>query len=116
MCWGNVAGIGPGSAPVARATPGPGPPISPNVQGMRVLAVPQPGPVSRPGRAGRAVRPARVEGVRSLHAAEPQYPGDDGAADPAVRATLAAYAAGRGSEHAALTALAGSRLLVPVVA
>ncbi len=54
--------------------------------------------------------------MRSLHAAEPQYPGDDGAADPAVRATLAAYAAGRGSEHAALTALAGSRLLVPVVA
>jgi SseB protein N-terminal domain len=54
--------------------------------------------------------------VRSLHAAEPQFSGDDGAADPAVRAALAAYAAGRGSEHAALDALAGSRLLVPVVA
>ena len=44
------------------------------------------------------------------------YPGDDGAADPLVRAALEAYAAGRGSEHAALTALAGCRLLVPVVA
>ncbi len=45
-----------------------------------------------------------------------QQPGDEGAADPVVAATLAAYAAGAGSEHAALTALAGTRLLVPVVA
>lgn len=45
-----------------------------------------------------------------------QQPGDVGAADPAVAAALAAYAAGAGSEHAALTALAVSRLLVPVVA
>jgi len=43
-------------------------------------------------------------------------PGDDGAPDPGVRAALDAYAAGRGSEHAALTALAACRLLVPVVA
>jgi SseB protein N-terminal domain len=43
-------------------------------------------------------------------------PEDEGAADPVVTAALAAYAAGAGSEHAALTALAGSRLLVPVVA
>lgn len=42
--------------------------------------------------------------------------GDTGAADPAVRAALAAYAGGTGTEHAALTALAASRLLVPVVA
>jgi hypothetical protein len=48
--------------------------------------------------------------------AEPTFPGDDGTADPAVRAALAGYAAGQGSEHAALTALAQSRLLVPVVA
>ncbi|HEY9244172.1 MAG TPA: SseB family protein [Streptosporangiaceae bacterium] len=54
--------------------------------------------------------------MRSLNAAEPQFSGDDGAADPAVSAALAAYAAGRGSEHAALNALASSRLLVPVVA
>ncbi len=54
--------------------------------------------------------------MRSLSAAGPQFPGDDGAADPAVLAALAAYAAGRGSEHAALNALASSRLLVPVVA
>ncbi len=67
-------------------------------------------------RPGQAVNRARVEGVRSLHAAEPQFPGDDGAADPVVLAALAAYAAGRASEHAALDALASSRLLVPVVA
>jgi len=54
--------------------------------------------------------------VRTLNATEPQFPGDDGAADPAVAAALAAYAAGQGSEHAALTALATCRLLVPVVA
>ena len=54
--------------------------------------------------------------MRTLNAAEPQFPGDDGAVDPAVAAALAAYAAGQGSEHAALTALAASRLLVPVVA
>ena len=54
--------------------------------------------------------------MQGLTVAEPKFPGDDGTADPAVRAALAAYAAGRGSEHAALTALARSRLLVPVVA
>ncbi len=54
--------------------------------------------------------------MRSLNTAGPQFPGDDGAADPAVLAALGAYAAGQGSEHAALNALAGSRLLVPVVA
>jgi hypothetical protein len=54
--------------------------------------------------------------VQGLTVAEPAFPGDDGAADPAVRAALTSYAAGQGSEHAALTALAGSRLLVPVVA
>ncbi|HTT54067.1 MAG TPA: SseB family protein [Streptosporangiaceae bacterium] len=56
--------------------------------------------------------------MRSRDATEPgpEFPGDDGAADPAVLAALTAYAAGRGSEHAALTALAGSRVLVPVVA
>ena len=42
--------------------------------------------------------------------------GDTGGADPAVAATLAAYAAGTATEHAALTAVSASRLLVPVVA
>jgi hypothetical protein len=42
--------------------------------------------------------------------------GDTGAADPAVTAALAAYAAGQATEHAVLTAIAASRLLVPVVA
>jgi SseB protein N-terminal domain len=42
--------------------------------------------------------------------------GDTGAADPAVTAVLAAYAAGAAAEPAVLTAVAASRLLVPVVA
>lgn len=42
--------------------------------------------------------------------------GDTGEADPGVAAALDAYARGAGSEHDALTAIAGSRLLVPVVA
>jgi SseB protein N-terminal domain len=41
---------------------------------------------------------------------------DEGSADPAAAAALAAFAAGTGSEHAALTSLVGARLLVPVVA
>lgn len=45
-----------------------------------------------------------------------RFRSDDGSADPQVAAALAAFAAGRGGEHAALTALAGSRLLVPVLA
>ena len=45
-----------------------------------------------------------------------QFHGDRGAADPRVTAALAAYQAGRGSEQAALTALAAARLLVPVLA
>ncbi|MGH3281058.1 MAG: SseB family protein, partial [Trebonia sp.] len=42
--------------------------------------------------------------------------GDTGEADPAVAAALAAYAAGQAAEHTVLTAIAASRLLVPVVA
>jgi SseB protein N-terminal domain len=42
--------------------------------------------------------------------------GDTGEAAPAVRTALAAYADGTGTEHAALTALAAARLLVPIVA
>jgi len=43
-------------------------------------------------------------------------PTDRGDADPRVAAALGAFAVGHGSEHAALAALAGARLLVPVVA
>ena len=53
--------------------------------------------------------------MQGLTVAEPKFPGDDGAADPLVVAALTAYATGQGSEHAALTALSRSRLLVPVV-
>ncbi len=45
-----------------------------------------------------------------------QFGADDGSADPAAAAALAAFAAGTGTEHAALTSLVGVRLLVPVVA
>jgi hypothetical protein len=41
---------------------------------------------------------------------------DDGSSDRRVTAALSAYAAGRGGEHAVLTALDASRLLVPMVA
>jgi hypothetical protein len=54
--------------------------------------------------------------VRGISGSDPSFLADDGSADPAVSVALAAYAAGQGSEHAALTALAASRLLVPVVA
>jgi hypothetical protein len=42
--------------------------------------------------------------------------GDAGQADPAVTGVLAAYAAGEATERAVLTAVAASRLLVPIVA
>ena len=42
--------------------------------------------------------------------------GDTGEAGHRVTEALSAFARGTGSEHAALTALAGTRLLVPVVA
>lgn len=42
--------------------------------------------------------------------------GDTGEADPAVTAALDAYARGTASERDTLTTIAGSRLLVPVVA
>ncbi len=50
-----------------------------------------------------------------LSAGDGRYRDDDGSADPRVAAALAAFAAGEGSEQAALTALAASRLLVPLV-
>jgi hypothetical protein len=61
-------------------------------------------------------RPAPPGAGRALHAGPGRFRDDDGSADPAAAAALSAYAAGTGSEHAALTALAAARLLVPVVA
>jgi len=45
-----------------------------------------------------------------------QFRHDHGDADPRVTEALATYQAGKGSEQAALSALAGARLLIPVVA
>jgi hypothetical protein len=53
--------------------------------------------------------------VPGLNNGGPRSAGDDGAADPRIAAVLAAYGAGRDSEQAALTALAGARLLLPLV-
>ncbi len=53
--------------------------------------------------------------MAGLNTGGQRFAGDDGAADPHLAAALAAYGAGRGSEQAALTALAGARLLVPLV-
>ncbi|WP_131740146.1 SseB family protein [Actinomadura roseirufa] len=47
---------------------------------------------------------------------EPQFPGDDGGADPRLCEALAGHAAGRVGEHAVLRRLQDARLLVPVVA
>lgn len=54
--------------------------------------------------------------MRGIIGPNPSFRGDDGTPDPAVTETLRAFTAGEGSEQAALTALAASRLLVPVVA
>jgi hypothetical protein len=50
-----------------------------------------------------------------LTGGDERFRADGGTADPAVTNALAAFAAGTGGEHAALVALADSRLLVPVV-
>ncbi|TYB44639.1 SseB family protein [Actinomadura chibensis] len=47
---------------------------------------------------------------------EPQFPGDDGSADPRLCEALAGYAAGRVGAHTVLRRLGNARLLVPVVA
>jgi hypothetical protein len=62
------------------------------------------------------VRPDYSEAVPELAAGDPSFLADTGEADPGVSAALAAFAAREGSEREALTALSGSRLLVPVVA
>src|ERR1700735_5060414 len=50
--------------------------------------------------------------VVSLTAAgEARFRDDNGSAEPRVAAAIAPFGSGQGSEHAALTALAGSRLL-----
>src|SRR6266536_3528669 len=64
---------------------------------------------------GQAKRRARLSGDSRL-TADGRPSADDGSADPDAAAALAAFASGAGSEHAALTALASTRLLVPVLA
>lgn len=47
---------------------------------------------------------------------DPGFSGDDGSAAPGLVAALAAYCAGRANQAELVTALTGSRLLVPVIA
>jgi hypothetical protein len=54
--------------------------------------------------------------VLGISGSDPSFRRDDGSADRAVADALEAFAAGQASEREALTALARSRLLVPVVA
>jgi len=54
--------------------------------------------------------------VLGISGPDPAFRDDDGGADAGVAESLRAFAAGQGSEQAALTILAESRLLVPVVA
>jgi SseB protein N-terminal domain len=60
--------------------------------------------------------PSTVWVVPLPAAGESRFRDDHGSAEPRVAAALAAFGSGQGSEHAALTALAGSRLIVPIVA
>jgi hypothetical protein len=53
--------------------------------------------------------------VVELSGGDPRYRDDAGEASSAVAAAMTAYADGTGCEHAVLTALANSRLLVPVL-
>jgi hypothetical protein len=66
-------------------------------------------------RRGAAGGRRRVGAVAGLNTGGQRFAGDDGAADPRIAAVLADYGAGRDSERAVLTALAGGRLLVPLV-
>jgi hypothetical protein len=47
---------------------------------------------------------------------QPQFPDDDGTADPRLSDALLGYAAGRVSEHTVIEELYGARLLVPIMA
>src|SRR5690606_3017152 len=57
-----------------------------------------------------------LPGVSRLTIPEPQFPEDDGSADPRLCEALTGYAAGRVGVHTVLRRLQGARLLVPIVA
>ncbi len=63
----------------------------------------------RPGTYDRAVTTGRT-------IPDPAFPGDDGAADPALAAALRDYAADPDADARVLAALARARVLVPIVA
>ena len=86
-----------------------------------LLARPNGGPgfpatAGGPRLATLAQPPTTVGPVLGRSSGDGRPSADDGSADPDVAIALAAFASGAGSEHAALTALASTRLLVPVLA
>jgi hypothetical protein len=84
-------------------------------QGYRRKSAPGAAPAACRGR--RRAASGRYSGaVTELAGGDPRFASDRGAADPAVTAALAAFAAGECGEHEVLTVLAAARLLVPVVA
>jgi hypothetical protein len=54
--------------------------------------------------------------VHGANLIQPQFPDDDGSADPRLADALAGYSVGRVGEHTVLEELYDSRLLVPIVA
>src|SRR5215831_5057412 len=68
----------------------------------------------RSGDSRRGQQPNYSWRVSVLAGGESRFRDDDGSAEPLAAAALAAF--GTGTGHAALTSLARSRLLVPVVA
>ena len=91
---------------LARPNGGPGFPAT--VGGPRLATLARP-----PNYSGPVLGRGSADGRLS---ADGRPSADDGSADPDAAAALAAFASGAGSEHAALTALASTRLLVPVLA
>lgn len=64
----------------------------------------------------RSLNPVEGHRFTGMTVPDPAFAGDDGSAPPAVAGVLARYAAGAVSAQDVVSELAGSRLLVPVVA
>src|SRR6201996_6700412 len=82
------------------------------VRPVSVMARPRGGAVQRGGTVGGR---RRVGPVAGLNPGGGRPAGDDGTADPPLAAVLARYAAGQEAEPSMLIALAGARLLLPLV-
>lgn len=68
------------------------------------------------GPADHGIRSRPVSSQPDRQIGQPAFSGDDGSADPRLRAALVAYTDGTGGSADVLAALAAGRLLIPVVA